>query len=316
MKKLISNIVFTKNRPLQLEGYLDSLYKYFPAELIQTYILYKLELFGEQYEQVFHKFSDCVVIRENDFSTDFFSILNRVDTKYILFGVDDVVYFDAVDPDILDETFDKFSGDIFGFSLRFNQQIIHEGNDPVKENKVTGQTVYNISWPQGQTPTTRYPFELCATIYKSDLIRKIIKNSRKNNALCENLCAPNSILVKILSKIIRKHKILKIFGYFYNPNTLESWNCRWAQNNSEQLPGSLYFQKLCASAIQVNMVNTSTKNEWDGTAEHTVESLSKKYREGFRLDIDALSKKKPKQYHCGKECFKLVKKTEKAGCVK
>ena len=30
--KKVSNIVFTRNRPLQLEGYLRSLYRFFPSE--------------------------------------------------------------------------------------------------------------------------------------------------------------------------------------------------------------------------------------------------------------------------------------------
>jgi len=36
MKKMITNIVFTKNRSLQLGGYLESLYKHFQHELFQT----------------------------------------------------------------------------------------------------------------------------------------------------------------------------------------------------------------------------------------------------------------------------------------
>jgi len=52
MQKMISNIVFTKNRPLQLEAYLESLYRYFPRELIQTYIIYKREIFEEEYQQL------------------------------------------------------------------------------------------------------------------------------------------------------------------------------------------------------------------------------------------------------------------------
>jgi len=265
MRKKIGNIVFTKNRPLQLDGYLESLYRHFPAELIRTYILYKPELFDNEYEQLFEKYSDCVVIREADFSSDFFKILNQINTKYILFGVDDVVYFDSINFDLIDETLSRFSNDIFGFSLRFGEQNIRE-SDHISEVSVADQTVYSINWTQGRTPTTRYPFELCATIYKSELVRKIIKSSRKNNTLCENLFAPNSRIVRILSKIIRRHKLLKMFGYFYNPNTLESWNCRWCQNHAEQLPQRIYFQKLCASAVQVNMVNVSMRKVFDCSA--------------------------------------------------
>jgi len=306
MDKQISNIIFTKNRPLQLEGYLESLYRCFPIELIQTYIIYKPELFNDEYQQLFEKYSDCVVIRETDFSVDFFSVLNRVDTKYILFGIDDVVYFDSAYLDVINETFDRFPVDIFGFSLRLGEQLINKGNDPVKENNVAGQTVYSINWLQGRTPTTRYPFELCATIYKSELVRKIIKSSRKNNNLCENLFAPNSRVVRILSKIIKRHKLLKKFGYFYNPNTLESWNCRWCQRQAEWLPPRLYFQKQCAVAIQANMVNTSTRTTSEGSIEHTVETLNEKYKQGYRLNIDYVAKNKPINTHCGSELLDLV----------
>ena len=89
MEKMISNIVFTKNRPLQLEAYLQSLYRYFPAELIQTYIIYKVELFRNEYESLFQKFPNCTVVEERDFHSDCVKVINQANTKYIMFGIDD-----------------------------------------------------------------------------------------------------------------------------------------------------------------------------------------------------------------------------------
>ena len=304
---MISNIVFTKNRPLQLEAYLESLYKHLPAELIQTYILYKVELFEEEYEQLFRKHSNCVVIRETDFYSDFLKLVSQVGTKYILFGIDDVVYFDSVDFEVVDETFNKFPEDFFGFSLRFGEASVRKSNDPISKTGVTGQTVYSINWTQGKTPNTRYPFELCATIYPTALIKRIITSVSNNNLAAKKLFSPGSVLIKALAKAISTRSILKSFGYFYNPNTLESWNCRWCQNHSDQLPGLLYFQKLCASAIQVNIVNISTNNEFDRSDEHTVEALADKYKQGYRLDIDFISNHKPGRAHCGKQHFRLLK---------
>jgi len=83
MKKLISNIVLTKNRPLQLDAYLESLCRYFPSDLIQTYIIYKIERFEEKYQQLFQKYSNCRIIKENDFHSDFLKLLNQISTKYI-----------------------------------------------------------------------------------------------------------------------------------------------------------------------------------------------------------------------------------------
>lgn len=305
MQKMISNIVFTKNRPLQLEAYLESLYRHFPRELIQTYIIYKVELFDEQYGLLFRKFPNCVVVKENDFHSDFLRILGRITTKYILFGIDDVVYFDSVDFDVIDETFAKYAGDIFGFSLRLGMDNITNDSDPVSESLVAGQPVYSLDWTQGRTPNTRYPFELCATVYPTALAKNVVDNVMNENPLIRKLFVPNSVLIKAMGRIISTRSVLKSFGYFYSPNTLESWNCRWCQNNASRLPGLLYFQKLCASAVQVNMVNTSTGSMTEGDAEHTVEALNEKYKAGYRLDIDFLSQNKPVATHCGAEHLKL-----------
>jgi len=304
---MISNIVFSRNRPLQLDGYLESLYRHFSAELFQTYVLYKKELFEEEYELLFRKYPDCIIIKESDFHSDLLKCLCQISTKYILFGVDDVAYFDSVDFEIIDETFNSFPDDIFGFSLRFSKERIRGGSDPISEAVIAGQTIYSINWEQGRTPITRYPFELGATIYPTNLVKKVMNNTKNNNPLVRKLFSPSSALIRMLRKVKSPRSILKSFGYFYSPNTLESWVCRWCQDHSEKLPNFLYFQKLCASAIQVNMVNTSTNNETNGSIEHTVEALVEKYRQGYRFDIDAVEKNKPTDAHCGRDYFRLTK---------
>jgi hypothetical protein len=305
--KMISNIVFTKNRPLQLDAYLESLYRYFPSELIQTYVIYKIELFEEQYNRLFSKYPNCTVIEENDFHSDFLKILNEITTNYILFGIDDVVYFDSVDFEVIDEIFNKRSKDTFGFSLRFSKENVKDGNDPIIETIVAGQTVYSLNWTQGRSPSTSYPFELCATIYPSDLVKRVINSVINNNPLIRKLFSSGSALMNVLAKIISTRPILKSFGYFFNPNTLESWNCRWCQNHSNEVPGFLYFQKQCATAIQVNMVNVTMRKTFDGSAEHTVEALNEKYKHGYRLDIDFVSGNKPTAPHCGQEYLRLTR---------
>ena len=234
-------------------------------------------------------------------------ILNEVTTKYILFGIDDVVYFDSVDFEVIDETFAKFSENIFGFSLRFGGNTIQASDEPISEKTVSGQTVFAVNWTQGRTSATRYPFELCATIYPTSLIKRIITSGLNNNPVIRNVFSPSCVLIKSLGKVISTRSILKSFGYFFNPNTLESWNCRWCQNHSGRLPNLLCFQKRCAAAVQVNTVNTSTRNPVYTPVEYTVENLAEKYKQGYRLDIDFVGRKKPAETHGGKEYFKLVK---------
>jgi hypothetical protein len=310
MDKKISNIVFTKNRPLQLHAYLESFYKHFSVDLTQTYLLYKPELFQKEYKELFSSYPDCKVIEESDFSNDFLRILSQIDTKYILFGIDDVVYYDSVDFGVIDNVFENYPDEAMGFSLRIGKSIVQDG-DKIDDVNVNEQMVHRVNWTVGQSPNTKYPFELCATIYRTSVVKKVISSAQNQNAIIRKLFSPGSSLVNLLSKVVSVRRILRSFGYFYNPNTLESWNCRWCQGHSEELPGYLYFQKLCASAIQVNIVNTSTVNETDGSAELTVEKLAEKYREGYRFDICALKRDKPSGPHCGKECFGLVKSETK-----
>jgi hypothetical protein len=307
MQKTISNIVFTKNRPLQLDAYLESLYKYYSSMIAQSFVIYKEDLFSDEYEQVFKKFSDCRIIRETDFHSDFMNILNGIDTGYILFGVDDVVFFDSVDFDVINEIFDKDENDIFGFSLRFGDEIKGNGKDIINETEVRGQAVYYLDWTKGQTPNTRYPFELCATIYKTALVKDIIAKAMSGNALIKKLFSPNSVLIKTLGKVTSMRSTLKLFGFFFNPNTLESWNCRWCRQHNDQYPKHIYFQKLCASAVQLNMVNATKRKVFDESDGYTIESLAQKYRQGYRLDIDYISRNKPIATHCGKEYFRLCK---------
>ena len=71
-----------------------------------------------------------------------------------------------------------------------------------------------------------------------------------------------------------------------------------------------YFSTLCAAAIQVNMVNTTTRNTFDGAAEHTVEALNEKYKQGYRFDLDFGGLGKPNLPSCGQRYFKLIKEQQ------
>jgi hypothetical protein len=303
MSKQITNIVFTKNRPLQLEGYIESLYRHFPQELLQTYIIYKPALFGEQYQQLFQKLPNCKVIEERDFSSDFLSVLNEVNTEYMLFGVDDVVYFDSVDFDLIDETFKQFPKEIFGFSLRHSPQNA-KACQTVERIFADDQKVYKMNWQV----IKEYPFELCATVYRTEFVKSIINNAQNNNPIIKKLFSPSSRFIKLLGKSKFKRKILKYFGYFYAPNPLESWNCRWCQNHASQLPPYLYYQKYCATAIQINMVNTATIGKAENVDDFTVEALAEKYKHGYRLDIDFIITNKFTKEYTGNLKYKLIKK--------
>lgn len=307
MRERIANIVFSKNRPLQLEGYLRSLYRYWPEALMQTVVVYKPELFEHEYGSVFRKFNEIRVVKERDFHSDVLSVLARTEAEYVLFGIDDVVFFDGLDFSIIDKIFGRAGDSIFGFALRFGPESREVRDDEITSEHVDGQTVYKLDWTKGKSVHSRYPFELCCTFYRTSLVWQILNGLLSTNVIAKKFFRPDSGLIKALWAIGSARSVLKRFGYFFSPNTFESWPCRWSQDNSARLPHYTYFQKLCASAIQVNMVNTSTANTFDGTLDQCVEKLNEEYRQGFRLDIDYVARNKPSSMSCGHDYFKLVK---------
>jgi len=306
MSAKITNIVFTRNRPLQLHGYLESLYRHFPSQDVQTVVLYKRDRLQRQYEELFARFAQCQVVEESDFHRDFLEIMRQVDSPYVLFGVDDVVFFDAVEVPLIIDTFERYGSQIFGFSLRLGVQMLHSWGDQFSEHQLGRQCLYSFDWRHGRAPTTRYPFELCATVYPTQLVRRLIGQVVSGNRLASLLFGPGGWLVKALGPVISPRAVMKRFGYFFNPNTLESWVCRWCQRHGERLPPRLFFQRQCAAAIQVNLVNTSTANPADNAPEHTVEVLGQMYQQGYLLDIDFIKDNPPETTHCGKEKFRLV----------
>ncbi|MBL7215767.1 MAG: hypothetical protein ISS71_08835 [Phycisphaerae bacterium] len=306
MQKQITNIVFTKNRPMQLHGYLEGLRRFLPAELLRTVILYKPELFGAEYEYCFSQFPGCEIIRETDFHSDLLRAIRNTDTQYMLFGIDDVVYFDGVDFDVIEKTFEMLGADLLGFSLRLDKQQMPEDIevDNLTEHQVNYQTVCSVDWTKGKTKNTRYPFELCATIYHTEDVKRIVAHTMKGGDFMHTRFAPCSFLTRIVSCVYPRRKFLKKLGSFYNPNTFESWCCRYVQNHPNRFGHRLAFQKICATAIQINVVNTSTANEWDDAQNLTVEALNENYQNGGRIDIDVIANNKPQQTHTGREFFK------------
>jgi hypothetical protein len=299
----LTNIVFTRNRPLQLEGYLESFYRFMPRENVNTCILYKEDLFAEQYEEVFQKFNHCRIIREKDFNRDFLEILAQVKTEHVNFGTDDVVYFDSVDFDVIEAAFKSFEQDIFGFSLRMNPQSIQEYR--IGSHEINGQEVYSVNWKKAKDKTARYPFELNGTIYLTEMVREIVSHVSGDKVALKKTFAKSSLLVRILSRVFSMKNFLILLDAFRSPNSLEG-NChRWVKTHKSKYAGKLFFQKLCCSAIQVNIVNTERDNAVFGGAEHTVEALNEKFKRGYRFDVDFTASEKPRQTHSGQESFKL-----------
>ncbi|MEJ2701036.1 MAG: hypothetical protein P8Z79_01195 [Sedimentisphaerales bacterium] len=300
----LTNIVFTRNRPLQLEAYLRSFHRFYPEGAFNTIILHRVDLFGEQYEELFRTFRGCRVIREDDFNRDFLQILSGVETEYVNFGTDDVVYFDSVDLDIVESTFKTFENSIFGFSLRMSPESI--SGTRIRSHRIDDREVYSVNWKTAKDKTARYPFELNGTIYRTKLVGEIVSHICSDKVALRKIFAENSPLTRIMNKIFPMKSFLLLLNAFRNPNSLEGYGYRWVKTHRRRYPSELFFHGLCCSAIQVNIVNTIVNNPIDGGEAYTVESLNREFKRGHRFDVDFMIRNKPQETHVGKEFFRLT----------
>jgi hypothetical protein len=303
----LSNIVFTRNRPLQLAGYLESFLRHMGSAVERVYILYKRELFEAEYAQVFAEFPQCRVIVETDFHDDFLAVLGQVDTPYLMFATDDVVYFDAIDFATVGQVLAGCK-EAFGFTLKFGPEYFADRRDAISEQAVGGHQVYRVDWTTARDAAAQYPWELNSTVYSTAFVREFVRPFAQDKPRLKKVFAPDSLALKLAGLVVSRKRLLYAVNTFHDPNYLEGLGHRRCRRHKSRLPPYLYFQRFCAATLQINRVNTVIANPVYGGAEHSVETLNEKFRQGYRLDTAYLETNRPTYLRSGSEFFRLCRK--------
>jgi hypothetical protein len=97
-----SVVIFTKDRPLQLEALINSYFHYTKSD-IKPHIIYNAstDKFKEAYNDLFQRFSDKLASVTDDsdgFKTALISTLESISTSHIYFLVDDIVFKNFFNP--------------------------------------------------------------------------------------------------------------------------------------------------------------------------------------------------------------------------
>lgn len=244
----MNHLVFSKDRPMQLTAYLDSFGHNAYERSINSMTLVP-EHFEEKYGNNFDwKFTQPFV-EANGFDRSLELMIDNGfvsrDHKYILFGCDDVVFVDELHLDTAQEFLDEHN-DVLGFSFRLGTNT---------KPKIPGMTVANniVAWDWRHKPSHwGYPFELMATIYRTE------------------------DFIRIFSE--RKHA-------FKTPNCLESFGNHWMFANPNFRRHMACFRGISrAYAQDVNRVQDVFQNRIQGTDGHTAEKLIERYNTGNRID--------------------------------
>lgn len=268
---MISIIVFSKGRPMQLHAYLESLLRFSDAQQSMITILY-CETEGICYDKVMKSFPEISWVKENKFETDLKRNISQAD-EYIMFGCDDVVFTRSFSLNKACEYL-KANEQVFGFSMRLGENI-----KPIPENFSKDKDVLEWRWEGCKEPHYNYPWELDCTVYRKEDVLQLTSQEElpiKNPNYYEAMITEDNRS----EKIARKHM---------------------ASNR----------QTGCAIVITVNRVQDTHQNEFDDSMLTDIYSLDRLYNdEDNCLDIDKISQMDNDIIHVGAEYFILKKQAK------
>ena len=267
---MISIIVFSKGRPMQLHAYLESLLKFSDAKQEMITVLY-CETEGIRYEKVMQKFPQIAWVKEEKFEKNLKEVVTQAN-EYIMFGCDDVVFTKKFNLQKACAYLQE-NEQVFGFSMRLGQNI-----QPCPVNVSKDETVLEWTWENCKEAHYNYPWELDCTVYRKEDVLKLTQEEEKP---------------------------VKNPNYYEAMITADNRSSRIARKNmaSNKECG-------CAIVITVNRVQETHQNEFDDSMLTDIYSLDRLYNdEDNYLDIDKISQMKNDIIHVGAEYFILKKES-------
>ena len=177
----ISVILFSKDRPLQLQAYLESLFYYSSIKEDAIYVLYQPTQ-SISYQELIRKNPNIHWVEETNFTADLITIINEA-KDFILWGCDDVFFKSFFDLNICIKALTQ-DPKIFGFALRLGENI-----QPNVEMISRGDYLL-CDWTKAPQGYWSYPWEVSASIYRKSDVMEFIK-------LSSNISNPNYLEGKL-----------------------------------------------------------------------------------------------------------------------
>lgn len=193
-------IVFSKDRPMQLHAYLESLIRLSDCEEEQIYVLYREER-PIRYDKVKSYFPHIHWIAETCFSEQLQEIVSKSE-EYIMFGCDDVLFLDRFCFKDM-EMYLSNHEQVLGFSLRLGRNI-----HPLPKGMVHEDSFFTWNWTEN-SGHYGYPWELDCTLYRRKDILEVFRE-----AGIENLKTPNYLESVPEDEPQRYFKRSRLAGYY------------------------------------------------------------------------------------------------------
>lgn len=274
---MISTIVFSKGRPLQLFAYIESLIYYSGLSESSISVLYR-EVAGIPYTDIKSFFPQINWVVEQDFYHDLSNLVDE-SSEYILWGCDDVFFKSSFEPGICAQALAN-NDQVLAFSLRLGRNI-----QPIQDLREeygyftwdwTASSLIHTGWT--------YPWEVSASIYRKADVKQVLQ-------LTTDLNNPNLL------------EGLPATYYFEGKGKF--WRKRLA-----------CFETSKSITLQINQVqNVYQQNEFEESQETTVEQLYQYFLQGKRLDWKAFENYMNSETHVGLQYFRLHNPTIKKSSV-
>lgn len=260
-------LVFSKDRPLQLEACLRSLAIH-AAERLDVSVIWKattdrcLDAYGTLINEGRDPRAGLVTFcRERDFESDIRRLL--VDGERVLFVVDDTIFVDRFSPA-------KIAGalaahqEAIGFSLRLGRNTTYcypVAREQALPHFVPMSGARGWHWP-GADGDFGYPLEVSSSVYRT---------------------------ADILYALAGTH--------FRNPNELEAHLARVAPAFATSRPWLMAYETSIAFSNPCNRVQSAFANRAGAAPRLTADALLEAWEQGYRIDVEALAGYVPRGAH-------------------
>ena len=263
---MLSVICFSKDRPLQLEGYIQSFFFYSNLPPNALSILYT-DSPETSYNALVLKYPLINWVRETEFHSDLTRLVKAAN-KHILFGCDDVFFNDHFDVNISVACLVK-DPDLFGFSLRLGLNV---HLDSLPRLYIDGEV---MKWEWGSAPEGHwsFPWEVSATIYRQDFVLTYLKDTPE-------VTNPN-----------------RFEGFLANSRRDVS------RKIGSKLA---CFERSKCMILQVNRVQDEFPNEFDDSSKTTIAELYIAHVAGRQLDWPRFHQAKNRVIHVDSKYFRLT----------
>jgi len=174
---MIDVIIFSKDRPCQLDALLRSLQVKMKVKY-KCSILFKSShsSFTKGYDQLFkHTSAPLFLTHEIDFKDDFLNILKEVKSEQLMFLVDDIIFKQDILYDDIFKEF-EFNKNILALSLRLGKNITycytrHKSTIPPKFKGMFNTWI----WKDASNGYWDYPMSVDGTIFRTGEIISLIR---------------------------------------------------------------------------------------------------------------------------------------------